>query len=475
MRCVEREAQLRDALAPVEEVAPVPADRREEDAAGAHPQHGRHVLDQRRDAPREAGVGVEAQETLDGFLVERAVELVGRLRDEQVQGQYRRADGGGELRTPLEAGARFVVQAVDGDERAARPGQRSLGRNDHVQALQCALRDLDRARQGALRRDVGGVQAELDPVPGAALQAVGELVSLGRGLEQKASRHRSVQPPRADGRRRVATGFRPRLTTRVALVLARSQRPSGSLDRHRLADGPDDQLGRAAQRGRAAARERDGLVPRAVARDRLERGYDVVDVHEVTRALGVALDHDRPAGEGVPGEARDRTGGSLRGHLARPEHRGQADDGGGRRVQAARVLAQALGERVDVGRRLHGRPDRRRVDEAGTVGGAGLEQVHGRARVLADRPHGVLARTRGVGDAGEMQDRLAPGDEVADLAAAGVELDRVEAGCARPLRPARPGDRDDLVTLLAQQDRRAPPEEPGRARDQQLHLEADSK
>ena len=205
VRGVEREAQLRDALAPVEEVAPVPADRREEDAAGAHPQHGRHVLDQRRDAPREAGVGVEAQEALDGILVERAVEVVGRLRDEQVQGQYRRADGGRELGTALEAGTRLLVQAVDGDERAARPGQRSLGRDDHVQAVQCALRDLDRARQGALRRDVGSVQAELDPVPGAALQAVGELVSLGRGLEQKASRHRSVQPPRADGRRRVAT------------------------------------------------------------------------------------------------------------------------------------------------------------------------------------------------------------------------------------------------------------------------------
>ena len=64
--------ELRHALAPVEQVAPVAADLREEDAARPHAQDRRDVLDQRRDAPREAGVGVVAQELLDRVLVDRA-------------------------------------------------------------------------------------------------------------------------------------------------------------------------------------------------------------------------------------------------------------------------------------------------------------------------------------------------------------------------------------------------------------------
>ena len=69
---VDREPELRHALAPVEEVAPVAAEWGEENATGPHPQHRRHVLDQRIDAAARTRLGVEAEELLDGRRIDRA-------------------------------------------------------------------------------------------------------------------------------------------------------------------------------------------------------------------------------------------------------------------------------------------------------------------------------------------------------------------------------------------------------------------
>ncbi len=69
MREVEREAELRDALAPPHEVLPVAADLGDEEPSEAHPEHRRNVLDQRLDATLQAGFCVEAEEALDlGFV-----------------------------------------------------------------------------------------------------------------------------------------------------------------------------------------------------------------------------------------------------------------------------------------------------------------------------------------------------------------------------------------------------------------------
>src|SRR5919106_3768530 len=62
---IDREPQLRNALSPFLEIAPVAPDGREEDPPDPHSQHRWHVLDQRLDAVGEAGLGVEAKEALD--------------------------------------------------------------------------------------------------------------------------------------------------------------------------------------------------------------------------------------------------------------------------------------------------------------------------------------------------------------------------------------------------------------------------
>ena len=90
MRGVDREAEFRDALAPVDQVPPVAADRGEEDTARTHPQDRRHVLDQGSDATAQARLGIEAEELLDGVRVDGAggPELVRREWNEQVDRQH---------------------------------------------------------------------------------------------------------------------------------------------------------------------------------------------------------------------------------------------------------------------------------------------------------------------------------------------------------------------------------------------------
>jgi hypothetical protein len=202
MRGVEREAELGDPCAPVEQMAPVPAERREEDAAGSHPQDRRDVLDQRRDAALAAGVGVEAQEALNLVVVDaRAVraplapELVRALRREEMDREHRRTDAGREFRAALDAGARLVIEPVHAHVRPARPGHRRLGRDREVALRERAAGRLDHGGDALVALHVVRHQAQLDPSPGAAREALRDLVGLRRGLEQgdgvEASRHRA--------------------------------------------------------------------------------------------------------------------------------------------------------------------------------------------------------------------------------------------------------------------------------------------
>ena len=153
MRGVEGEAELGHALAPFQEVTPMAADLREEDAARPHAQDRRDVLDQRHDIQRRAGVGVVAQELLDRPRIHRAggAELTGREWNEEVDGQDRRPDLCGEAGAAVDAGARLVVQPVDAHERAARPRDGRLGGNGDAEAR----RDADRLLYGLVARRHG--------------------------------------------------------------------------------------------------------------------------------------------------------------------------------------------------------------------------------------------------------------------------------------------------------------------------------
>ena len=177
----------------------MPADGREEDAAGPHAQDGRDVLDERDDPvlatrPREA-----PQEGLDGRLVDPAgrAQLRGGLRDEEVDGEDRRADRRREPRAALDAVACLVVEPVDADERPAGPGHGRLGGQRDLVAgrVDGAAHDVGGALGGRVVAHVAGHQAQLETGPRAAGEPLGDLVSLGSGLEQRdgggASRHMS--------------------------------------------------------------------------------------------------------------------------------------------------------------------------------------------------------------------------------------------------------------------------------------------
>ncbi len=105
-----------------------------------------------------------------------------------MDGQDRGADLGGEAGAAVDAGARLLVQPVDADERAARPRDGRLGGNGDAEAR----RDADRLLDGPVARDMLPGKAELEPAPVAAVEAVGDLLALRRGFEERygASRHR---------------------------------------------------------------------------------------------------------------------------------------------------------------------------------------------------------------------------------------------------------------------------------------------
>ena len=191
VRRVEREAKLRNPLTPVEQVAPVAADGRQEHAAGAHAQDGRDVLDARRHAARQARVCVEAQERLHRLGVD------GRRPPRTPPGSSARKGGrsGRASRSPaansaraFDPGARLVVEPVDAHEGAARPGDRCLGRPDEARGRARVADGLDRARERVVVGDVPREERDLQAAPRSALEALCELVSLGCGFEQRDGR-----------------------------------------------------------------------------------------------------------------------------------------------------------------------------------------------------------------------------------------------------------------------------------------------
>jgi len=170
--------------------------------AGSHPQDRWDVLYQRGDAALAARVGEETQEALDLVLVNpRAVraplapELVRALRREEMDREHRRADADREFRAALDSGARLVVKPVHAHVRPARPGHRRLGRDHEVRVRERAAGGPDHVGDALVALDVSRHQAQLDPPPGTAVEALGYLFGLRRGLEQgdglEASRHRA--------------------------------------------------------------------------------------------------------------------------------------------------------------------------------------------------------------------------------------------------------------------------------------------
>ena len=193
---------------------------------------------------------------------------------------------------------------------------------------------------------------------------------------------------------------------------------------------------------------------------------DIVDVDEVAGALRIAGDDDRLALQRACGEGGDGARRALPAHLAGAEDARQAHDDGATAVQAARLLAEALGHRVGIRRRVEAGAYGRRVDERD----AALEEVQRRARVGAHRTGGVAARAGRVGHAGEVQDGVATGEQVARGGVAGVGADHAgQVARVRARRAARARDGEHVVASLAQEHGRPPAEEARRAGDDEPH------
>ncbi len=142
------------------------------------------------------------------------------------------------------------------------------------------------------------------------------------------------------------------------------------------------------------------------------------------------------------GERGDRARRALPCDLAGAEHRRQPRDGRAGGVVAAGLLAEALGEAVGVGRRLErrrarstGRSARRRARRQPS------SRFTRRAGVLAHRARRVLAGAGGIGDAGEVQHRVAAVHQVARGGVAGVDGARSPGRRERARAPRRRGAR----------------------------------
>src|SRR5207253_5711906 len=191
VRGVDREPELRHEFTPLEEVAPVAADRGEENAAGPHPKDGRNVLDQRIYAPAQACLRVEAEELLDRARVDRdrGPELVRREGNEEMDRQHGGTDPRSKLRASLDPAARLVVQAVDADERATRPSDRRLGRYGQLMEVYTYITHcLNGTVDGVIVGHVGRHQGDLNAAPVAAVETVRQLVRHWGCLQQ---RHRA--------------------------------------------------------------------------------------------------------------------------------------------------------------------------------------------------------------------------------------------------------------------------------------------
>jgi hypothetical protein len=135
----------------------------------------------------------------------------------------------------------------------------------------------------------------------------------------------------------------------------------------------------------------------------------------------------------------------------------------------ARLFTQPLRVSVGVGSGGLGCAHGRGVDERRVVLRTPLQQVQRGSRVLPHRARRVGARPGGVGHAGEVQHGVAAGDELARRRIAGVGLDGLQAARGGPVAMPGPRHRDDVVAALGQERRRAPAQEAGCARDEELH------
>ena len=312
-----------------------------------------------------------------------------------------------ELGAALDPGARLVVEPVDAHERAARPGDGRLGgqRDRARRRAGAAHGRRRRARARRRRRCAGASGTARARATVAAVEPVGELVRLGRGLEQRdgggASRHSAGPPRRADAAVKRSRA-RPADPPRSSRPRPAGSSPPGVSIAHVGAEPPR----RTSSRGVAAAavatplrERRTGSRPSARRRSSASSAVDeVVDVDEVAGARGSPGIDDRPA-------RRARARRTRRSRPVAPSHAtwpGPNTDvrrttAARARVKAAGLLAEALGEprrrrAAGSSRRAHGR----RVDERGAVLEAAVEQVERSCRrSRARRAPGPRARARG--------------------------------------------------------------------------------
>jgi hypothetical protein len=141
-------------------------------------------------------------------------------------------------------------------------------------------------------------------------------------------------------------------------------------------------------------------------------------------------------------------------------------------VKPADLLAEPLGDRIGIGRRMEVGADAGGIHQAGAVLAAALEQVQGGTGIRADGCRWIGAGAGGVRDPGEMEDRVTAGDEPARLRVAGIDPHGVELLRRGTVRAARSGGRDHLVSPLGEQHREAPAEEARRSGDQDPHESA---
>jgi hypothetical protein len=138
-------------------------------------------------------------------------------------------------------------------------------------------------------------------------------------------------------------------------------------------------------------------------------------------------------------------------------------------MQIANLLAEPLGDGVRVGWRLVRRAHGGGIEQPGAMLRTPFEEVQGGAHVFAHGAGRVRPRPGRVGNPGEVQYRVATGDE---LSCGGIARIEVNDGLVIDRCPQGPtGSRESkhLVAAIREQRARPPSQEPARAGDQDLH------
>ena len=95
------------------------------------------------------------------------------------------APRGRELRAALDPCPRLVIETVHAHERAAWPAHWRFRGQREPASGQLVLRDRDRLAERLIVGDVPWPETELQSPPRSALEAVGDLIRLGRGFQQR--------------------------------------------------------------------------------------------------------------------------------------------------------------------------------------------------------------------------------------------------------------------------------------------------